>query len=127
MGRWLSDIMVAIPPALAYLVVAVLATAESLFIGLVLPGELVLGRLTTAMQGATTLGSGRVTVPLLVLAGLLLARRGHRWSTAVLLVQVAAGTSLLVTAIKLLTTRISGYADVFTVGPRHRWCVRPGR
>jgi len=42
MGRWLSDLMVAIPPAGAYLVVAVVATAESLFLGLVLPGELVL-------------------------------------------------------------------------------------
>ncbi|MFI7542280.1 bifunctional DedA family/phosphatase PAP2 family protein [Actinoplanes sp. NPDC049599] len=42
MGRWLSDAMAAVPPLLAYVVVGVLATAESLFLGLVLPGELVL-------------------------------------------------------------------------------------
>ncbi|GAA4472713.1 bifunctional DedA family/phosphatase PAP2 family protein [Phytohabitans houttuyneae] len=42
MGRWLSDVMAAVPPVVAYAVVAVLATAESLFLGLVLPGELVL-------------------------------------------------------------------------------------
>jgi undecaprenyl-diphosphatase len=42
MGRLLSDVMAGIPPALAYLVVGLLATGESLFLGLVLPGELVL-------------------------------------------------------------------------------------
>jgi membrane protein DedA with SNARE-associated domain/membrane-associated phospholipid phosphatase len=42
MGRLLSDVMAGIPPALAYLAVGILATAESLFLGLVLPGELVL-------------------------------------------------------------------------------------
>jgi membrane protein DedA with SNARE-associated domain/membrane-associated phospholipid phosphatase len=76
------------------------------------------GWLTTVMQGVTMLGSGRVTVPLLILAGLALALRGHRWSTAILLVQVAAGTSLLVTAIKLLTTRTRpDIADLLTAAP----------
>lgn len=76
------------------------------------------GWLTAVMQGITMLGSGWVTIPLLVLAGLVLTRRGHRWSTAILLVQVAAGTSLLVTSIKLLTTRTRpDIADLLTAAP----------
>jgi membrane protein DedA with SNARE-associated domain len=53
MGRWLSDLMAGVPPALAYLVVGILATAESLFLGLVLPGELVsvLGGTTSVRLG----------------------------------------------------------------------------
>ena len=38
MGHWLSHVMASVPPAVAYAVVAVLATAEALFLGLGLPG-----------------------------------------------------------------------------------------
>ena len=42
MGRWLSDALAGIPPVLAYLLIGVLATGDSVFVGPVLPGELAL-------------------------------------------------------------------------------------
>ena len=61
--------------------------------------------LTTAMRAAALLGSGWVTVPVLLLAGLTLAPRGRRRSTVAMVLAVAAGTSLLVNTIKLLIGR----------------------
>jgi undecaprenyl-diphosphatase len=76
------------------------------------------GWLTTVMQAVTTLGTGRVTAVFLVLAVLVLARKGRRWSTAVMLTVVAAGTSVLVDAIKLLTTATRpDVADLLTAAP----------
>jgi len=71
--------------------------------------------LTTAMQAVTTLGSGWVTVLVLILAGLLLPRRGHRWQATTMLILIAAGTSALVNAIKLLIGRARpDIADLLT-------------
>jgi undecaprenyl-diphosphatase len=76
------------------------------------------GWLTAVMREVTTLGTGRVVAVLLVLAGLLLARKGRRWATAVMLALVAAGTSVLVDAIKLLTTRTRpAIVDLLTAAP----------
>jgi undecaprenyl-diphosphatase len=70
------------------------------------------------MQAVTTLGTGRVTAVFLVLAVLVLARKGRRWSAAVMLTVVAAGTSVLVDAIKLLTTATRpDVADLLTAAP----------
>ncbi|MEV4708379.1 bifunctional DedA family/phosphatase PAP2 family protein [Actinoplanes sp. NPDC049316] len=77
-----------------------------------------IGWLTAVMRVVTTLGTGRVVAVLLVLAALLLARKGYRWSTAVMLSVVAGGTSVLVDAIKLLTTRTRpAIADLLTAAP----------
>ncbi|MCM4084353.1 bifunctional DedA family/phosphatase PAP2 family protein [Paractinoplanes hotanensis] len=76
------------------------------------------GWLTAVMRVVTMLGSGRVTVVALVLALLLLARPGRRWHTAILFTLVAGGTSVLVDAIKLLTTRTRpDIADLLTAAP----------
>ena len=73
------------------------------------------GWLTAVMRVVTTLGSGRVSVVLLVLAGLVLAERGYRWTAAITLVLGPAGTSLLVSSIKLLTTKTRpDIADLLT-------------
>jgi undecaprenyl-diphosphatase len=70
------------------------------------------------MRVVTLLGTGRVTVVLLILAWLVLARQWRRASTAVLLALVAGGTRLLVTVIKLLTTRTRpDIADLLTSAP----------
>ncbi|MFI1991045.1 bifunctional DedA family/phosphatase PAP2 family protein [Actinoplanes sp. NPDC020271] len=74
--------------------------------------------LTTVMRGITAAGTARVTVPLLIFAGLLMVRHAHRLSTAVMLIVVPAGTSVLVTGIKLLTTRTRpDIADLLTAAP----------
>ena len=76
------------------------------------------GWLTGFMQVVTTLGSGRVVVVLLILATLVLTRKGYRWSTAVMLALVAGGTGVLVDSIKLLTTRTRpSIADLLTAAP----------
>jgi membrane-associated phospholipid phosphatase len=61
--------------------------------------------LTGTMRGVTWLGSGLVTIPLMIVAAPLLARPGHRRRTAVIAVIIMAGTSLLVHSIKFLMAR----------------------
>lgn len=76
------------------------------------------GWLSAVMRVVTTLGEGRVVAVLLVLAALVLAREGYRWSTAVMLAVVASGTSVLVNAVKLLVTRARpDIADLLTGAP----------
>jgi len=76
------------------------------------------GWLTAVMRVVTALGSVRVTVVLLVLAGLVLARRGRRWATLAVLVLVAGGTSILIISIGLLTARTRpAVADLLTTAP----------
>lgn len=76
------------------------------------------GWLTAAMRTTTMLGTGRVVAVLLVLAALVLAHKGRRWSTVLMVTIVAAGTSILVDAIKLLTTRTRpDIADLLTAAP----------
>ncbi|BCY09455.1 bifunctional DedA family/phosphatase PAP2 family protein [Actinoplanes sp. L3-i22] len=76
------------------------------------------GWLTAVMRVVTALGSGRVVTVLLVLAVLVLARPGRRWSTAVMLAVVVTGTAVLIDAIKLLTTRIRpDITDLLTSAP----------
>lgn len=73
---------------------------------------------TAVMRAVTTLGSGRVTSGLLITAVLLLARRGQRGLTTVMLFTAAAGTSVLVTVTKLLTTRLRpDVVDMLTAAP----------
>lgn len=61
--------------------------------------------LTRCMQVVTWLGSGWVTVPLLMLAALLLPLWRDRRRTVALVLAVSVGSALLVTAGKLLTVR----------------------
>ncbi|MEU8074024.1 phosphatase PAP2 family protein [Catellatospora citrea] len=61
--------------------------------------------LTPFMQAVTWLGSGWVTVPLLVLAALLLPVWRDRRRTVALVLTVSMGSALLVTVGKLLTVR----------------------
>ncbi|MFC7244874.1 phosphatase PAP2 family protein [Catellatospora aurea] len=61
--------------------------------------------LTRCMQAVTWLGSGWVTVPLLVLAALLLPLWRDRRRTVALVLAVSVGSALLATAGKLLTVR----------------------
>lgn len=76
------------------------------------------GWLTDVMRFVTTLGSARVATLLLVLAVLVLPRRGYRWSTAAMVCVAAGGTSVLVDAIKLLVTRTRpAIADLLTAAP----------
>lgn len=61
--------------------------------------------LTEAMRLLTHLGGSWFTIPLVVLAGVLLPMRFGRWRTVVVLVAVTGGTALLVQSIKLLIAR----------------------
>lgn len=63
------------------------------------------GWLTRAMQAVTWLGSGWVTVPVLVVAALLLPVWRDRRRTLALVLAVSLGSALLVTVGKLLTVR----------------------
>lgn len=73
---------------------------------------------TAVMRTVTTLGSGRITSGLLIIAVLLLARHGRRRSTSVMSCAAAAGTSVLVTVTKLSTARLRpDVADMLTAAP----------
>jgi undecaprenyl-diphosphatase len=64
-----------------------------------------IGWLTSVLSVVTWLGSGWITVPLILLAAPLLARPGRRRRTTVIAVIVVAGTHVLVQSIKFLMAR----------------------